>query len=175
MKTNASVVYDIKSQRYLEAVARVRRHDDKTYIGMCSNAETERLEKLASELEKLARVSTSNEPITRALNILSDLWRRYHQASSEVLKWQAEILPHRPQLAIIGAPIGFFQEPEAIASAMPSFSDAAECEKFNTGFGHKVMDLETKARMLKEYTQQWTRLTLEQQNRKLIMAIYERI
>jgi hypothetical protein len=37
------------------------------------------------------------------------------------------------------------------------------------------MDLETKAKTLKDYCQQWTRLTLEQQNRKLIMALAERI
>lgn len=53
------------------------------------------------------------------------------------------------------------------------FKSAEECE--NTKFGHRVMDLETKAKTLKDYCQQWTRLTLEQQNRKLIMALAERI
>ena len=100
---------------------------------------------------------------------------RYHNARNEVLKWQAEIMRHRPQLAIIGAPVGYFQEPEAIASVAPSFFNVEECDAFNTKFGHKVADIETKATTIKDYCQQWTRLTLEQQNRKLIMAIADRI
>jgi hypothetical protein len=71
--------------------------------------------------------------------------------------------------------VGYFQEPEPIESAAPSFNSVEKCEAFNTTFGHKVMDIETKAKTLKDYTQQWTRLTLEQQNRKLIMAIADRI
>lgn len=175
IKVNANVVIGPKEQRFHEAIARVRKHDDKTPIGMCSSHEIERLEKLASQLEKGAEVSRSNESLARADNILQDHWRRYHQARSEVLKWQAELQPHRPQLAVIGAPVGYFQEPEAIASAAPSFKTVEECERFSTDFGHKVMDLETRAANIRDYCQQWTRLTLEQQNRKLIMAIADRI
>ncbi len=142
---------------------------------MCSNHEIERLEKLAAQLEKGAEVSRSNESLSRANNILNDLWRRYHNARTEVLKWQEEMQRHRPELAIFGTPVGYFQEPEAIASAAPSFSTVDECDAFNTKFGHKVADIETKATTLKDYCQQWTRLTLEQQNRKLIMAIADRI
>lgn len=171
----ANPVRDLKSQRYHDAIARVRRHDDKTPIGMCSSHEIERLEKLAFQLEKGAEVSRSNELLTRAGNILQGLWMRYHNARMEVLKWQAELQRHRPELAIIGAPVGYFQEPEAIPGTAPSFKSAEECEAFNTDFGHKVADIETKAKTLKDYCQQWTRLTMEQQNRKLIMAIADRI
>jgi len=175
ISANANVVIGPKEQRYHEAVARVRRHDDKTPIGMCSSHEIERLEKLAAQLEKGAEVSRSNESLARAQNILQSLWQRYHNARTEILKWQDELQRHRPQLAIIGAPVGYFQEPETIASAAQSFSNVEECDAFNTKFGHKVMDLETKVTTLKDYCQQWTRLTLEQQNRKLIMAIADRI
>jgi hypothetical protein len=142
---------------------------------MCSNVEIDRLEKLAFQLEEGAKISQSNGSLTRAGNILQGLWRRYHNARGEVLKWQNELQLHRPQLAIIGAPVGYFQEPEAIPSIAPSFQDVEECNAFNTDFGHKVADIETKATTLKDYCQQWTRLSLEQQNRKLIMAIADRI
>jgi hypothetical protein len=172
---NASVVYDLKSQRFHAAVARVRKYDDKALIAMCSNAEIDRLERLASQLEKGADVSRSNESRALAGNILQGLWSRYHNARNEVLNWQAELQRHRAPLAIIGAPVGYFQEPAAIPSTAPSFSSVEEFEAFNIEFGHKVMDIETKLTTIRNYCQQWTRLSLEQQNRKLIMAIADRI
>jgi hypothetical protein len=77
-----------------DAVARVRKYDDRTNIGMCSSHEIERLEKLALQLEKGAHVSQANEPLTRAITILAGLWSRYHNARSEVLSWQAELQRH---------------------------------------------------------------------------------
>jgi hypothetical protein len=171
----ATAVRDLKSQRYHDAIARVRRYDDKTPVGMCSSHEIDRLEKLAFQLEEGAKVSYSNEDLTRAMQQLHGLWMRYHNARNEVVKWQQELQLHRPQLAIIGAPVGYFQEPEAIAGEQPSFKTVEEYEQFSTGFGHKVMDLETKAGKIRDYCQQWTRLSLDQQNRKLIMAIADRI
>jgi hypothetical protein len=58
---------------------------------------------------------------------------------------------------------------------MPSFNTAEEYEALNAEFGHKVADIEMKATTLKNYCQQWTGLTMEQQNRKLILALAERI
>jgi hypothetical protein len=162
-------------ERYHTAVSRVRKYDGNAAIGMASNVEIARLERMADQFEEREKISLAKTPDHSAVVALNDLWGRYHRARSEVLKWQEELQRHRPQLAILGAPVGYFQEPEAIASAAPSFKSTEECETFNTTFGHKVFDLETKVRTLKDYCQQWTRLTLEQQNRKLIMAIADRI
>jgi hypothetical protein len=171
----ANPVRDLKSQRYHDAIARVSKHDDKTPVGMCSSHEIERLEKLAAQLEKGAEVSQSNESLTRAHIVLNGFWRRYHDARNEVLKWQDELQRHRPQLEIIGTPLAYFQEPEAIASTQPSFKNVDECDRFSTSLGHKVADIETKATTLKDHCQNWTRLTMDQQNRKLIMAMWERM
>jgi hypothetical protein len=166
---------DPKTVRFREAVARVHKYDSSAAIGMATNTEIARLEKLADQFEERAHVSRTNEPLNRAVSILQDLWRRYHQARHQVLQWQTELRTHERALSIIGTPLGYYKAPDAIESAAPSFASAAECEAFNAKFGHRVFDLETKATTLKDYCQQWTRLSLDQQNRKLILALADRI
>jgi hypothetical protein len=166
---------DPKTDRYHAAIARVRKYDGNIPIGMATNTEIARLEKLADQFEERAQVSRTNEPKNAALVTLSGLWARYHQARHEVLQWQTELRSHQQALSIIGTPLGYYKEPETIASMMPSFDSAEEYEAFNAKFRHKLADLEALATDLKNYCQQWTRLTMEQQNRKLILALAERM
>jgi len=169
------IIMDPQSARFHAAIARVSKYDGKAHFGMCSNTEIARLEKLADQLEKRAEVSRVNEPMNRAVAILAGLQTRYHQARSEVLKWQAELHSHRQVLSILGTPLGYFQEPEAIKSMEPAVRTTEEYEAFSTKLGHTVADLEMKATTLRDCCHEWTRLTLEQQNRKLILALAERL
>jgi hypothetical protein len=83
-RVRAGIPHD-SAGRVLRKIAAVsRKYDDKTPIGMCSNAEIERLEKLALQLEEWAKVYQSNESLARAGNILHGLWLRYHNARNEV-------------------------------------------------------------------------------------------
>jgi hypothetical protein len=166
---------DPKTERYHAAISRVRKYDGKMAIGMASNTEIARLERLADEFEDRERTSRLNEPLTAGTTALSGLWSRYHQARSEILNWQAELRQHSRELNVLGTPIGYYTEPDAIPSAMPSLGSAAEYEAYNSKFSHRVIELELKVTTLKNYCQQWTRLTPDQQNRKLILAIAERI
>jgi hypothetical protein len=169
------IILDAKTVRFRDAVSRVRKYDGNAAIGMATNTEIERLEKLADQFEERAQVSRANEPRNAAMVALAGLWTRYHQARHQVTQWQTELRSHQQVLSILGMPIGYLKEPEAIASQMPSFKTAEEHEAFNAKFAHKVADIEMKATTLKNYCQQWTGLTMEQQNRKLILALAERI
>jgi hypothetical protein len=169
------IILDQKTVRFRDAAARVRKYDANEPVGMCTTTEIERLEKLADQFEERARVSQTNEPLNAAVVALDGLWRRYHQARHQVLQWQTELRSHEQALSIIGTPIGYYKEPETIPSMMPSFKTAGECEAFNATFAHKVADIEMLVTKLKEHCEQWTRLTMEQQNRKLILALAERV
>jgi hypothetical protein len=166
---------DPKTTRFHEAAARVRKFDGNIAIGMASNSEIARLEKLADQFEDRERASRLNEPLTAGMTALSGLWSRYHQLRSDVLNWQAELRRYPREMSVLGTPVGYYTEPEAIPSTMPSFRSAAEYETYNAKFSHRVAELELKVTKLKDYCQQWTRLTPDQQNRKLILAIADRI
>jgi hypothetical protein len=97
------------------------------------------------------------------------------RARNEVLQWQSELRTHQDALSIIGTPIGYYKLPDAIERAMPSFKTTGEYEAFNAKFAHGVADVELMVTKLKDRCQQWTRLTMEQQNRKLILALTERM
>jgi hypothetical protein len=172
---DSRIIMDPKTVRFREAVARVRKYDGSIAIGMATNTEIARLEKLADQFEERSKVSQTNEPRNAAMVTLDGLWRRYHQARHEVLQWQIELRSHKQVLSILGTPLGYYKEPDAIESAAPSFSSAEEYEAFNAKFAHRVADVEMKATTLKDYCQQWTRLSLDQQNRKLILALADRI
>lgn len=172
---DSRTILDPKTVRFRDAVSRVRKYDGSAAIGMATNTEIVRLEKLADQFEERSRVSQTNEPRNAAVIALAGLWTRYHQARHEVMQWQTELRSHQEALSVLGTPLGYYKEPEPIASAAPSFKIAAEYEAFNAKFAHRVIDLEMKAAALRDYVQQWTRLTPDQQNRKLIMAMWERI
>jgi hypothetical protein len=169
------IILDPKTVRFRSAIDRVRKYDGNAAIGMATNTEIARLEKLADQFEKAAKVTQANEPLNAAVSALAGLWRRYWQAYHQVTQWQTELRSHQQVLSILGMPIGYLKEPETIASGMPSFKTAEEHEAFNVKFGHRLADIEMKATKLRDYCQQWTRLTPDQQNRKLILALAERI
>lgn len=162
-------------EHYHQAVARVRRYDGNVAVGMATNTEIARLEKLADQFEERSRVSQTNEPRNAAVIALAGLWPRYHQVRHEVMQWQTELRSHQQALSIIGTPLGYYKEPGAIPSTMPSFDSTVEHEAYNAKFRHKVADIEALEADLKNYVQQGTRLTIDQQNRKLILALAERI
>jgi hypothetical protein len=161
--------------RYQAAAARVQKYDGNAPIGMCSTTEILRLEKLADQLEERQRKIQNSKPAHTSAIVLAGLWQRYWVAYSAVLEWQAELQKHRRELSIIGTPLGYFQAPEAIASAMPSLGSAAEYETYIGKFSHRVTDIEMLVTKLRDHCQQWTRLTPEQQTRALVMALAERL
>jgi hypothetical protein len=57
---------------------------------------------------------------------------------------------------------------------MPSFP-VSDYDAYNEEFAKTVTKLEMLATKFKSYIQSWTRRTLEQRNRKLAMAIADRI
>jgi hypothetical protein len=83
--------------------------------------------------------------------------------------------PHLRELNIIGVPAHFLDETASIGGEIPSFKSADECESFSSTFGHQVADLELLARNIGSYVQNWVKLSLEQQNRRLILALAERL
>jgi hypothetical protein len=92
-----------------------------------------------------------------------------------IVEWQDELRRHKRELAILEMPADYLDAPVAVPSMMPSFFTLDEYEEFNAEFAQTVMNLEMTATKLKNYCQGWTRLTLEQQNRELIMALAERM
>lgn len=166
---------DLRTQRFHDAVARVQKYDKEFFIGVCSTQNIERLERHADELEARANVVYVNEPLTQATQVLADLHQRGLKARASVLEWQAEIRKHARELSIVGMPAGHLDEPPLVPGTMPMISTAPECEAYNAEFAQTVTKLEMKATQLKNYLQGWTRLTNEQQNRELIMALAKRI
>jgi hypothetical protein len=58
---------------------------------------------------------------------------------------------------------------------MPSFDTAMARETFTSTFAHEVADIELLARDIETHVRLWVQLTPEAQNRKLIMALAERL
>jgi hypothetical protein len=170
----ATVRWDPQGERYHQLIARVRKFDPKIFIGVCSKTEIARLEKLAADFEEQAEAGNSNQPSHQSSVVLDGLRSRYHQARNEVLRWQVDLKADKQALEIIGIPADLYVEPDPIPNEMPWFKSPEERETFNATFSHQVADIELKAQKLREYAQQWARLTLEQQNRRLILALAER-
>jgi hypothetical protein len=105
------IILDAKTVRFRNAVDRVRKYDGNAAIGMCTNAEIERLEKLADQFEERAKVSQANEPRNAAMVALSGLWTCYHQVYHQVTQWQTELRSHQQVLSILGMPLGYLKEP----------------------------------------------------------------
>jgi hypothetical protein len=162
-------------ERYQQLVKRARELDPKVIVGVCSKAEIERMEREIDRLEKQAKEKEQNQPSTRAYAAFSDLWQRYWKAYNEVLQVQESMRPCRRELEIIGTPERYFQAPKAIPGQMPSFDTAKTRETFTSTFAHEVADIELLARDIETHVRLWVQLTPEAQNRKLILALAERL
>jgi hypothetical protein len=161
-------------ERYQQLVKRAREFDPKVIVGVCSKAEIERMEREVDRLEKQAKEKERNQPSTRAYAALSDLWR-YWKAYNEVLQVQENMKSCKRELEVIGTPEIFFQAPKAIPSQMPSFDTAKTRETFTNTFAHEVADIELLVRDIETHLRLWVQMTPEVQNRKLIMALAERL
>lgn len=168
------------TNRYQEAVARVRKHNpDALRGGVITNQEIERLEKLADELEAsatAARIAAErNSPWSLARSAGADLHQRASKARFDILERQDDLRKYKRELAILEMPEELLKEPVPVPSQAPWFSTVEDQEAFNAEFGQTVADLETHATTLKDYCWRWTHLTIEQQNRELILALAKRI
>jgi hypothetical protein len=86
-----------------------------------------------------------------------------------------ELKRHKEELSILEMPADYLMAPGYVETAPPPMATSEEREEFNRAFSHTVTDLERVATKLKNRCQSWTRLTPEQQNRELIMAIARRL
>jgi hypothetical protein len=162
-------------ERYQQLVKRARELESKVIVGACSKAEIERMEREIDRLEKQAKEKEQNQPSTRAYAALSDLWQRYWKAYNEVLQVQDNMKSCKRELEVIGTPEIFFQAPKAIPGQMPSFDTAKTRETFTYTLAHDVADIEMLARDIETHVRLWVQLSPEAQNRKLIMALAERL
>jgi hypothetical protein len=150
-------------QYYRRLFDLVRRMDPKAILGACSPNEIERMKGRFVQLETEA-TERARGPFDREKAELSGLSRRFDEARSKVAWLQAELKARvSPELTILVTP----EDLEAPASI-------AEYEASIAVLTPRVASLEAMGQRLNSYLVEWPRLSPEQQNRKLILALAER-
>ena len=175
-------------QYYQSLAKRATALDPRAIIGACSTAEIARMEKLVAKLEKQAEEKAEekqrNDPRNRARGTLHQLWNRGHEARCAVLKMQAERLAQRtspdytilhPELQALNPPPEFFETPQDIGGRAPDFRTLEEADTLATALGVTVTTLEALASKMSLFLNEWEGLSFEQQTRRLVMTLFERL
>ena len=151
-------------QHYNRMVAYARTLDPRFVGGAASVREIARVEQAIAALEKQA-AEKARGPFDRERAELSGLCRRFDEARTKVVSLQAQLkVRGGPELAILVSP----EDLEAPASI-------AEYEASIAVLTPQVASLEAMGQRLSSYIVEWPRLSVEQQNRKLILALADRL
>jgi uncharacterized coiled-coil protein SlyX len=148
---------------YNRMVAYARTLDPRFVGGAASVPEMDRVKKAIETLERQA--AEKARPFDREGAELSGLSRRFDEARSKVAWLQAELKARvSPELTILVTP----EDWEAPAPI-------SEYEASIAVLTPRVASLEAMGQRLNSYLVEWPRLSVEQQNRKLILALAERM
>jgi hypothetical protein len=157
-------------EQYHTLVNRVRKHNPAAQIGQFSSHEITRLERLARQLEDAAAMKVAGDVEKFSDGSLNLLWQRGQAAEQRILRAQRDVLTDRKIFDLLGVPETYLDPPRTMRR-LPVQRTAEDIDHF----AKQVTELEVRASRLDDIVQSFERLTPEQQTRRLLMCVAERL
>jgi hypothetical protein len=174
-------------QHYNRLVEHARKLDPRFVGGVASVPELARVEQaiatLSKQAEEKARRERDNDPLVRANAGLNELWRRAHRAQQEIAEAQAKLgsslygsftLRHElTDLKMLNPPPEWFEAPPDIGGAPPNAKTLEEADLLEADLS-VVIERNERTRAGLTDLLSWADASLEQQNRRLIRALWKK-
>jgi hypothetical protein len=169
-------------------VAYARTLDPRFVGGAASVREIARVEQAISALEKQAEEKAqrerNNDPLSRANARLHDLWQRAHKAQQKIAEAQTN-LGSRPygsftlrhdlaDIKMLNPPADWFETPPDIAGSPPRAATMEEADLVAAELGDVIDRNESTVAGLTDLLS-WADASMEQQNRRLLRALWGRL
>jgi len=164
-----------QKNEYDALVARVRKHfGGSVEIGGYNSHDLNKLRKLDQQREADEVRERATRPVTEALTRLHHTRQRVHRAWEKISEAQKVLLKDRRLHEINGAPAHFFEKVEVPTWEAHS-STVEEIDTLNEETAMLATKWEARAGKIVGYANEWARMTAEERNRSLILALADRV
>jgi len=164
-----------QKNEYYAMVDRVRKHfGGAVEIGGYNSHDLNKLRKLDQQREADEARARTERPVTEALTRLHHTRQRVHRGRQKIGEAQEALFKDQRVHEINGAPADFFEKIE-VPTWGEHGSTVEEIDALNEETAMLATKWEARAGKIVGYANSWARMTADERNRSLILALAERL